>query len=284
MTCPVVDRVPARQPADRDDDVHADQEEDDGAPRRPDQAGPHQEATLPRGLVRRTVDRVLRSVLGGRRHAPALLPDSRSVTTARRSPVGVSDSPNVFGITPGWKPPVTRASGSTIDSRTNASSGCPACSAAAARSSRSGPIVPVRSCGLERVASPAAGVGEHRLPVGCATRAAGRRLLLPRPGGEVGLREHPHRRPHRGVAEPAELGADEGVAAHARRGDDDRRLDAGQHVLLLAHLRDPEGVDHVGGGHLELDPAIDREHELVRPERPSGPGTRTARRTAARTP
>ena len=65
------------------------------------------------------------------------------------------------------------------------------------------------------------------------------------------------------MTEPAELGTDKRKAASSGGRDDDFRIEAWHEILLLTHLRDPERVDHVGGGHFELDRSVQRKHELT---------------------
>ena len=89
------------------------------------------------------------------------------------------------------------------------------------------------------------------------------RSLLLDPLVELGLGHDAGLRAHRRVPEPAELGADDGELAGARRGDEDLRLDAGHGVHLLAELRHPERVDDVDGLHRELRLLAHRENELA---------------------
>ena len=107
---PLVDRVPARDPAERDDDVHPDQEEQRCAPERADVAGPHEDAPAARA---RLPVRSLVLVLFDRGRHLASFP-LRYATSASSSS-GDRVSPKVGGITPGWYPAATTAFGSTID-------------------------------------------------------------------------------------------------------------------------------------------------------------------------
>ena len=69
--------------------------------------------------------------------------------------------------------------------------------------------------------------------------------------------------PHRGVAEAAELGADQLVGADLVRGDDRVGRDPGHVVFLDPPLGHPEGVDDVLGVHFEVDLAVDRDVEFA---------------------
>ena len=97
-----------------------------------------------------------------------------------------------------------------------------------------------------------------------------------------GLLDDPDRRPHRRVAEPAELRADDRVLADPRRRDHERRLDSGHGVGLLPELRHPERVDHVERVQRQLHRPVDRQHELPGHDLVVRRDTRTSRRTAAR--
>src|SRR3954453_6146076 len=143
----------------------------------------------------------------------------------------------------------------------------------------------------ERVAGPARrrarrvlAVGEDRLgagrrgltaaalgtAAGLATAAAAvrGRARPTHPGGEALGRPDPHGRAHEGVAEAAELGADDLVHADRvlLRGDAVARGDAGHRVDLHPEVRDPEVVDDVLALDLELHGLARRQVELRRPE------------------
>ena len=66
------------------------------------------------------------------------------------------------------------------------------------------------------------------------------------------------------MAEPAELGADHGIGAELVRRDHELVSCPGHGVLLLPELRNPERVDDVERGQVQLDRPVERETELRR--------------------
>ena len=221
---------------------------------------------------------------------PAVL--SVRYATSALSCCSSSESANVSGMIPAPKPFESSASGSTMD-----------CSISAGvrwgrTSSRSGPTSAVEPGRGERVAAAAARLREDLLARGGLLRRAPRRrrrpllpaLRRPRPPPRPPDRRSTCRillgldddgRAHRRVADAAQLGADQRVAALAVRGRRDVGRQPGNDVLLHPPLGDPEGVDDVERLHRELDLAIHRDVELGRGHAPAR-GTRSATRTAAR--
>lgn len=77
------------------------------------------------------------------------------------------------------------------------------------------------------------------------------------------LVEHHDLRQHVRVRLTAVLGAEDLVLARLGRGEPERGVAAGEHVLLHAKIGDVEGVDDVLRLHDELHRAVDRHAELV---------------------
>src|SRR5918999_3135693 len=130
------------------------------------------------------------------------------------------------------------------------------------------PLQGTDSTGGSRPPTPADSwpVPESRRPLSRAPAAArgGLLALLVEPAVELALGDHAHVLAHRGVADPAQLGAHDLVAAEPVRREADLRREAGHRVRLEPELGDPEGVDHVPGPDPEVDRPVVGEHELGR--------------------
>src|SRR5688572_32157028 len=89
-----------------------------------------------------------------------------------------------------------------------------------------------------------------------ATARRGLLALLVEPAVELALGDHAHALAHRGVADPAKLGAHDLVAADPVRRQADLGGQARHGVRLEPELRDPERVDDVPGPDPEVDRAV----------------------------
>src|SRR5262249_17026975 len=181
---PVPDRLPVLEPADDDDDRGADSEEERDHPQTAQVTRHHQAAPAPRRRRRRRLG--VKVVLGRdrRQPLPPFDPWTRYCTTASNS-CFVRVVPKFGGITPAGYPFSTYLFGSTIDSRTNCSSGTPARRASSASLSRSGPTVPFAPAGVNVWQLPQPFFAKTALPA--APPLGGGGGALPGPGvGVVG--------------------------------------------------------------------------------------------------
>src|SRR5687767_11083458 len=101
-----------------------------------------------------------------------------------------------------------------------------------------------------------------------AAESRGRSLvggaLVLEPAVKLALGDHAHVLAHRGVADPAQLGARDLVAADPVRREADLGGEARHGVRLEPELGDPERVDDVPGLDPEVDRAVLGQHELGR--------------------
>ena len=115
-------------------------------------------------------------------------------------------------------------------------------------------------------------------PPACRPAACTRNRLggdeLRQEGLVLGGRHDVDGRAHQGVAEAAELGADDVVGAEPRRRDPEACRDPRHRVLLEAEGRDPEAVEDVAGVEAEADRLVPSTGRGRRRRSSSPPGVR----------
>src|SRR5207249_9859566 len=126
----------------------------------------------------------------------------------------------------------------------------------------------IRACGPLRVGpsngvAADADVGEKDL-LGIGLDRRPRLALPPEPRVELALRLDDHADAHPRVFDAAELAALALIRTRAAREEAKMVGDAGKHVYLGSELRDPETVDDIGRGEVEIDRCADRDVQLVR--------------------
>ena len=170
------------------------------------------------------------------------------------------------GMTPSGEPGWTYAFGSTIDSLDELLERLrPPAWRRPASLSRSGPTFPVAPGGLEACgSSPQPLLSKTALP-GLAGRPVQRLSLVLQPARR--RRPAPSRSPSVRISawpRPQSSVQITGIRADLRRRDHELGVLTGQRILLLPELGNPERVDHVVRGQVQLDRPAERETELRR--------------------